>query len=1135
MTPSSVTRNSRHRGMANARVWQVLCCAFLGIIVILAAQAAFAQGYGKITGIVTDPTGAAVQGAKITLTQTATGTTTSTTSGNDGNFVFPSLRPADYRLSATSTGFTTFNQTGIVLQADAALTIKIGLKLGSISESVSVEANTVQVDTTTATLAQVVDQQRIVDLPLNGRNAASLTTLVAGVVVAPTAQADQGNTKTFPVVVMVTANGSRAGQTNYLLDGGNNVDEYTNVNAPFPFPDALQEFSVQTSNYNAEYGQNSGGVVNIITRGGSTKYHGTLFEYNRNAAYNAANFFGQRDSHGDKLKDPLKRNQFGGAIGGPFKFPGLSTPRSFFFAGYQGTILRNSPLNDSAATLPTQGQLNGIFSVAKGTTANPTANCIKNPFTGVTYPCTATADAAGLSTVDTRDYNAAALKLLDYLPNGDASGTAFFRKPTRDSMHEVMGRFDHEFNNRDKFAARYFYDRYHHGGRNDTTNLLTYFDESNIAYHNLMATETHMFSDRILNTFLFNWQRNRARRGPLAGGINVADLGVNIWQPSFKQINQVQVSPGFTIGDNPAATFYRYSFTFKDDLRWVRGSHSLAFGFLAARSQVDINNQYRQPGVFTFNATNTNNAMASYLLGYLFQFQQASGQFFNNRGIFVGFYAQDSWKVNRRLTLSYGVRYEPFIPWRETQNRMGAFSPTAFVAGRRSNVYVNAPIGLLFPGDQGMTRDGIEPVHSGFMPRIGFAWDIFGTGRTSVRGGFGMFYDTRISSVFNNIYSNSSPFITNFSITNPAGGFSNPYQGVTNPFPASQPPPKTFVFPTGSYLTFNPFHSFQTPRTYNWNLIVEQQLYRGSLVRVAYVGSHASHLWLPVELNPAVFNATTGSATRVYAPTYTEPITFAEYSGNSSYNSMQLSFEQRFKSGISVLANYTWSKSLDNMPYNASVTAIGASASYVLPTYEPNYKRLDYGPSDFNHRNVFSLSYVWQLPKIKDGPSAFRYIFNDWQTNGIFQFRSGNALTIVSGSSNNSKTGQNRDRAVFIGGDPYAGGACTGVTSPCKAYLNPAAFTANIAPTTATPNPAMRYGNVAKGFLVGPQFATWDFSMMRTFKLHEQVKLEFRAEYFNLLNHTNFNDPGTSTGSSLGRITGAADPRIGQFSLKLSF
>jgi hypothetical protein len=545
---------------------------------------------------------------------------------------------------------------------------------------------------------------------------------------------------------------------------------------------------------------------------------------------------------------------------------------------------------------------------------------------------------------------------------------------------------------------------------------------------------------------------------------------------------------------------------------------------------VVVINDYRQPGTFTFNAQNSGNAMASFLLGYLAQFQQASGQFFDNRGKFVGFYGQDSWIVNRRLTLNYGLRYEPFFPWHEADNRMGAFSPTAYAADTHSTAYPNAPIGLLFPGDPGMLRDGIRSVLTDFMPRAGFAWDVLGTGKTSVRGGAGMFYDTRLSGVFNNIYTNTSPFITNVSVNFPAGNFSNPYQGMTNPFPAPQPPPSTTVFPTQGYLTFDPYHEFQVPVFYSWNLTVEQQVTPSSLARIGYVGSRANHLWVPIELNYTTYNSGTGvTSAPLYAPTYTQPISAAEYGGNSSYHSLQASFEQRLKHGMSVLANYTWSKSLDDLPFGASVTAVANSTSYVMPTYEPNYTQLDYGPSDFDHRHVFSLSYVWELPKLKDGWTPLRHVVNDWQANGIFQYRSGDPLTVTSSSPNNSQTGQQRDRAVYTAGvDPYAPGACTGVTSPCKNFLNPSAFTVN---------PKGTFGNVVKGMFVGPQYADWDAGLMRHINFTERLNAEFRVEFFDVLNHPWFNDPNTGLGGSFGRITGtvANGYRQGQLSLKLLF
>jgi hypothetical protein len=1126
-------RESLLRVRAYESVWQALCLTVLGVMLLLIAPTAAAQGYGRITGIVTDPAGAAVQGAKVTVTQVATGETTITTTGSEGAYIFPSLRPAEYNLSATSAGFGTFLQNGVTLQADAAVTVNISLKVGKASDIITVEGNVTNVDTSSATLSQVVDERRINDLPLNGRNAASLTTLVAGVVIAPNAQADQGLTKTFPVAVTITANGTRVGQTTYLLDGGNNVDEYTNVNAPFPFPDALQEFSVQTSNYNAEYGQNAGGVVNIVTKSGGNSLHGDVFEYVRNGYFNAPNYFSP-----GKAVDPLKRNQFGGTVGGPIKLPGISTPHSFFFGGYQRTVVRNNPLSNSAAFVPTAAQLNGIFS-----------SCITNPFTKVPYPC-----VGGVSTVNPADYSASSLALLNHLPKGDATGAIFFFKPTRQNLDEALGRFDQDIGTKDKLNVHYFYDRFFNGAVNDPANLLTYSDQATIKYQNVLFSETHVFSDRLLNNFIVNYQRDNAARGPVpvAGGISVADLGVNIWQPTLKQINQIQVtgSKGFTIGDNPAATFHRINYTASDDLHIVRGTHDLAFGFHGELSRVDLNNLFRQPGTFQFTGANVGDPVAAFLLGYVNNFQQASGQYYNTRGKFFGFYGQDSWKVNRRLTLSYGLRYEPFFPWHEAKNRMGAFSPTAFTAGTHSTAFPNAPVGLLFPGDPGMLRDGIRKVYTDFEPRVGFAWDVRGDGKTSVRGGGGIFYDTRLSSVFNNIYSNGSPFVTQVNLTPAPGNFSNPYGNTVNPFPAPQPPPSTAPFPTQTFLTFDPYHEYQVPRIYNWNLAVERQLTGSSLFRIAYVGSRGNHLWLPLELNPSVYNPATDTATRVYAPVYSQPITAAVYSGNTNYNSLQGTFEERLRRGMTLLVNYTWSKALDNLPWNAAVTAIGANNSFVFPTYEPNPTRLDYGLSDFDHRHVLSISYVWELPKVSNGWGPLRYILNDWQANGIIQYRSGDPLTLFSSNNNISQTAQARDRAVYLGGNPYSSQACSGVVGTCVGFLNPGAFRSlngrtkdskgNIisygdGPSPSNPDPALRFGNVGKGFVIGPQYADWDASLMRHFNFTERWKAEFRGEFFNLLNHPNFGDPATTPGGGFGRITGAQDPRIGQLSFKLLF
>jgi hypothetical protein len=381
--------------------------------------------------------------------------------------------------------------------------------------------------------------------------------------------------------------------------------------------------------------------------------------------------------------------------------------------------------------------------------------------------------------------------------------------------------------------------------------------------------------------------------------------------------------------------------------------------------------------------------------------------------------------------------------------------------------------------------------------------------------------------------------------------FANPFGsfGTTNPFPAPQPPPSTTpINANQSWLTYDPFKGFHDPLTYDWNLTVEQQLSSSLSLRAAYVAEHSSHEWNPLELNPTV------GGTRVYnqpgcAATnscYPGTITAANTGGNTNYNSLQFSAEQRVRYGLTMLFNYTWSKALNNLPWNAAATSIGNNNSFVYPITAPNFKSLDYGPADFDHRNVTALSYVYAAPEfLQAAPGVVRYILNDWSTSGLFQYRSGDPLTILSGQANNSGFGQQRDRAVKTGA-AYGGAACP-TSVNCRNYLSPAGFTIN-APGTA--------GSVVKGSFVGPHYVDWDGSLARKFPIKERTSLEFRAEYFNLLNHTNLGDPATTCGNPIvgstactgtfGRITSTSpqnwagtapqnDPRIAQLSLKLDF
>jgi hypothetical protein len=441
---------------------------------------------------------------------------------------------------------------------------------------------------------------------------------------------------------------------------------------------------------------------------------------------------------------------------------------------------------------------------------------------------------------------------------------------------------------------------------------------------------------------------------------------------------------------------------------------------------------------------------------------------------------------------------------------------------------------------------------------------VFGNGKTAIRGGGGVFFDSRINSTLFNIYSNLAPFITSVGLQSSPTGYemswANPYvtAGVANPFPAPQPPPATTPIGPQSWLTYDPYRGFHDPVTYDWNLAVEQQISSSLSLRMAYVAERSSHEWEDMELNPVVGAVNGVGGTRVFNQTgcattnscYTGTITAANTGGNTNYNSLQISAEQRVRYGLTLLFNYTWSRAMNDMPWNQAATSIGNNNSWVYPITVSNFKRLDYGPADFDHRNVFATSYVYTLPRVlNDAPSVARYIVNGWSTTGLIQYRSGDPLTIFANSGNIDGSQQSRDRAVYSGSGAYGSTTCAVGAANCKSWLNPAAFS----------NPAAGgFGNVVKGSFVGPHYVDWDGSIARKFPFGERVGLTFRADYFNLFNHTNLGDPNTTCGTSgagnacsinpgsFGKITSTSpqnwagtapqnDPRIAQLSLKLDF
>jgi len=1089
------------------------------VVVCVLSSAAWGQGFGSISGTVSDPSGAAIAGSNVTIVETGTGQSRTVITGTDGYYILNSVRPSTYNISVDQSGFKKFSQSGVILQANQSLTLNIALVVGSTSESVTVNAQSIQIDTTTPTLKEVVDPTRMVEIPLNGRNAASLTTLVAGAVISPSNNADQGNAKTFPAAVTVSINGTRENQTGYYLDGVPNLDIISNVNQPFPFPDALQEFSVQTSNYNAEYGQNAGGVVSIITKSGTNKFHGSAFEFLRNRALNARNYFAS-------TTDPLKRNQFGGTLGGP-----IVKDRTFFFGGYQGTRIRSNAGGQSAY-VPTDANLAGDFSayLSANNPNNPVGKviAIKDPLTGQPFPN---------NQIPTNRFDPAVLNMLQYLPRAQGSGLVSYSTPIIQNFDEYIARGDHSITSKDRLVGRYYYDRFYNVGSYGG-NLLAYRQGSTISSHNAVIQEMHFFSSQMVNDFRFGFARIVSIRQPPAGTPTVADFGVPIYQPpNTSAIQSISITGYFSTGANPLAKFPRTSYSYTDDFRWTHGKHSFAFGGIYERDSLNMVNVLGLPGTFSFSGDTTGSALGDYMLGRLRTFGQANGQHVKNRYWILNGYAQDSFRTTARLTLSYGVRYEPSRVWHDLYHQNQIFYPEDYAAGKTSSIFPTAPKGLMFSGDPGVPTDGTTGDYRTIAPRVGFAYDVFGTGKTSVRGGFGIFYDSRVPAFSNNRMLGAAPYSATVSLTTPAGPFSNPYLGVQNPFPAVFPPTAAnakFVSPV-QVFSWDPKNKLITPRNYMVNLAVEQDLGLGLLGRFAYVGSRGQHMTVTIDQNPAVYipgSVLTTDQRRSYKGF--SNIYQISQSGNSWYHSAQFSLSKPLSHGVTILANYTWSKSTDDLPYNTDAATFGTSGYYTLPLTTPDFRRLDRGPSDFNHMHVFITSYVWQTPALKTTNTFVRQTVGNWEVSGIVTAESGAPLTLYAGQDR-SQTGIGSDRAQQISSDVYRKGTC-GTPTPCLHWLNQSAFAV----------PAIgQFGNVGKGQFTGPGFFNWDMGVFKRFPVTERVSLQFRSEFFNTFNHANFSTDNTGSrakspiqsvsGAGFGNILAANDPRIIQMALKVVF
>jgi outer membrane receptor protein involved in Fe transport len=1065
---------------------------FAVLALSVATQAQYTTA--SLGGSVIDRSGSVLSDTKVTVRNVDTGFTQTVVTDAAGAFLFTRLPVGNYTLQAERAGFSSYQQTGLRLTVNQAASQTITMQVGDISEHINVAADTERVNTRTGTVEQLVDQKRVVELPLNGRMAQRLVFLAAGTVdLGRNGCRICGHGGVYPGEQTAGVNGAGMAQVNYQLDGAGHNDTYLNVNVPFPNPDAVQEFNLQSSNFTAEYGNAAGGIVNIVTKSGTNEIHGSLFEFLRNGKLNARNFFAP-------TQDTLKRNQFGGSVGGP-----ILKDKLFYFGTYQGTQVRSAAAGRTAF-VPTEAERKGDFS-----SLLPTRQLI-DPVSKEIIP-------GNIIPADRlNEVSKFFLKSIP-LPNRGGRELNFPGAPSAESENQFMGKVDYNLR-KHQISGRYFFTDYDRPSVIPTDNLLAASNAGNaVRVQNVSINHNYILSPTLMINSTFGL--NRQRGGSLSSApFGFPDAGVNISSAKSSVLEAppeliVSVTGGFSIGTNHLGEFDRGDFTIRENVTLMRGPHELHFGGEAVRISNHIINTFRMDGNFTFNGQLSGDGLADFMMGRASTFGQGGGEFKNLKGTRWGFFVQDNWRASNRLTLNLGVRWDPYWPYYDRSGRVVCFQP-----GVKSARYPNAPAGMIYGGenhDPTCPTGGSESNTGNISPRLGFAYRLTQDGKTSLRGGAGYFYTPIQASAFNP-FTNIAPFAPGFSFTDVA--FEDPYgsEGVQNPFPEQYGPrvpgpEATFVTPTEIRATFA--KDFRTPLLTTWNLTLERQVGADWVFRAAYIGNKGTYFFGAAEasreINPAravpgiPFEVGTTQARRQYQDF--SLIGLYESSNNTNYNSLQLNAEKRFGRGLSVLANYTWSKKFDDYGWT-----------------NPDNRRFDYGISGEDLPHNFRLSNVWEIPRMKV-PRALGYLVNGWMVNSIVTWQSGFPFSIASGSDN-SRTGVNRDRADFLGGQAELDSGRPHGELIAR-YFDTSKF---------APNAIGTFGNSGKNILRAPRYFNTDIAVLKSARLTERVSLQFRAEFFNAFNNVVFQGPNTILASAqFGRITSALDPRILQFGLKLVF
>jgi Carboxypeptidase regulatory-like domain/TonB-dependent Receptor Plug Domain len=1110
-----------------------------------------------LTGTVTDPTGAVLEGATVVVHSLDTGADVrSVTTSNIGSFNITNIPAGRYTVTVKTAGFATFVARDVTLYTAEKHTLDVQLKAGAVTERVEVTAENTSIQTTTAEESGTVTGEQVRELALNNRNFEQLVLLEPGV-------ANQlGDEPAFGLGsnTAISINGARTGANNWTVDGADINDSGSNgtlLNTPSI--DAIREFTLERSNYDASFGRSGGGQVLVATKSGTNDFHGTAYEFNRNNYYNA-NTFGDREAIAFGASPaanatPIERyNDFGFTFGGPFWIPKLynGKGKTFFFWSEEWRKAQTPATN--TITVPTTQQLAGIFST---------------PIAVAPAGCVATTAAGYQISSSCISANANAYLNAFMLNNPPSAGNLLITPYSQlNNFRQDIIRLDENVGTKVRIFARYMQDSVPQnfpyslwGGNNypgvETTNV-------NAPGRNLVINETTSINPRIVNEveFVDAWGAINSNLSGIANSPSfTSQLTNNTAYPDpYGRAPNVSIS-GYTGLGNGSAPYHERNIDYNifDNLSIQRGNHTLRMGFTAMWMQ-KTENASSGEATFSFSGTNGNDPFANFLLGQADSYTQPDKDTIPHlRYLNFEAYAQDDWKVTRRLTLNLGLRYSYFPSPRDSNNTLVNFdpllynpanAPTTFnadgsVTGFNAATYAN---GLILPTGAGCTAAQAIPAqfvtcspygstvnansNKNFGPRVGLAYDPLGNGKWAVRAGYGIFYDRTLNGIWEQNAFNDPPLVQTTTVNNTSTSSLNLFDAPLAGTPAAAPNTPTYLVTTGS--AGSPV--FKVPSYMDYNLSVQHEILPRTVLEVGYVGTKGTHLLGDIDINQPTVAARVANPTQdvnAIRPNLGYGI-IADRSTiyTSNYNSLQVSLNRRFSQGLTLGLAYTWSKLLTTNPQDRD-----------LSTYDTYNLGLSYGPSLLNTPQMLAISYVYDLPFYKDQRGLLGHVLGGWELSGIITAQTGQSLILTQNNDPFAMAGypgglgMNRpySSSTYLIRPDQISGSVGGPKSVLE-YFNTAAFTDAIG----------HFGSSRPGAVLGPGFQIWDTSLFKNIHIAERVGLQLRLETFNTFNHGNPDSlqtnvdvtptgPGAGQVGAFGSVNGWHDPRIVQIGGKVTF